>query len=245
MIEYRPFYQFGYYLPHGISATPEIISKLMMEFKDLKLLPSTIPSFQIGPDQKVTNGLQLQLLTENRDLTVDFEPNRYLIKKLKTTEVPIPSIEDFARICKRIILVLGNLVPLNATRLSFVTTGLCKSMTPEELDKINSSLFNLPTKFKKIKPIEWNSRQIIRETRKIDGSEELMNIIIEIARVQGVLNINNGLAPFDRIEIGFDINTFQENNSQRFTPNSIAPFLTDSNAIQNELESSLKELLYA
>jgi hypothetical protein len=50
---------------------------------------------------------------------------------------------------------------------------------------------------------------------------------------------------FDRIEIGFDINTIQENQETRFSVDAIESFFSGANKIRNQILKDLEVFLDA
>ena len=244
MIDIIPFLQFGFFVPHGITAQPETIVKLTNEFKDWNLLPSTVQSLQLNNIQPLSTVMQLQLISPKRDLIIDFEPIRYNIKFNAVPEKPVPAIEEFSLKVSKIINLLNRITPYKANRLSFVTRCFCKKMSIKEIDSVNSKIFNLPTLFKDNIPVEWSTRQIIRKEIAFNGKKELINIILDINKVQlltleGIKNI-----PEDRIELGFDINTYQLNQSQRFDSDDVTPFISSAEKIMKEIEQDIQKVIY-
>lgn len=245
MVEIRPFLQFVYFVPHAITAQPKIIMQLLNEFQDWSLLPTTVPGFQLNGDQGLNQVMQLQLISEKKDLVINFEPQRYNIQFNSIPGKEILKIEECSEKIFRIITTLNRLVPYKATRLSVVTKSICKKMSLEEINHINENLFSLPKIFNENHPVEWNTRQVIRKEINIKDRVELINIVFDIGKIQ-ILSLQEGHGvPEDRIELGFDINTYQANLAQRFSPEYIIPFINETVRIQNEIEKEMKDLCYA
>lgn len=246
LIEHRAFYQFGFFVPHNISVTPEQVAGLMPDFFSLNMLPAiqSLPNIYLGLGESPANLQQLRFMTADKQLIVDFELNhRYLIQMTGLPGAKLPDYDFFSNRVKEIIEKLEKKVPIKAHRLSFVTTGIGKKMEKNQLDRINEKLFTLPEKFRSHKPIEWNSRQVCREDKTINGRTEILNIIMNISRIENVHHFEAKPTSFDGIEVNFDINTFQGNNEQRFSSDDVRPFLAEAGGIQRELESSLEKII--
>jgi hypothetical protein len=245
LIENRPFYQAGFFAPHGVTPTPETIAKLISAFSEFEFLPTTIQALQLGGAPASVPTLQLQLFSQDRRWTIDFEPHRFLIQQHMIQQTPLDPPQTFTERVFRFIHLLHELYPYSATRLSFVTRGLCREMSSAELDFVHGSLFTLPSVMSDTKPVEWSTRQVIRVDRSIADRPETLNVVTDIGRVQGVLSGGQESVPFDRIQIALDINTHQGNQAQRFTPDQVVPFLNAAFALQTEVEQGVEELVYA
>jgi hypothetical protein len=116
-------------------------------------------------------------------------------------------------------------------------------MEDKQLNAIHNKLFNLPKEFMENNVVEWNNRQVYRINRDINGKNELLNVILNINRIQVIHHFEHNPEPYDGIEIGFDINTFQGNSSQRFSVDDVPYFLGEANAIKNSMEESLQEII--
>lgn len=67
-------------------------------------------------------------------------------------------------------------------------------------------------------------------------------MITSINRIQGLLQITPEIQPFDRIDIKFDINTHQNNKSQRFDSEDIHLFLDQAVPTIQKLLMEIEEL---
>jgi hypothetical protein len=166
---------------------------------------------------------QLQFMTPFKNLTIDFEPNRYLIQMIDVPNYPLPDYEVFYNKVREIIAILERGITIKANRMSFVTTGLYQRMQESEIAQAHSNLFVLPEQLNGRSFVEWNNKQVYRETRKINTRDELENIIMNINRLQIAQHPDKRLSGYNGIEITFDINTHQENNEQRFTADDVIP----------------------
>ena len=67
---------------------------------------------------------------------------------------------------------------------------------------------------------------------------------MDINRIQGFLTEENKKKNFDRIQVNFDINTFQGNQAQRFDILDVRSFLIASQHIQVKIEKELEGIFY-
>jgi hypothetical protein len=245
LIEHRPFYQFTFFFFHGVIGTPEWVNKLSPGFGSLEMMPSLVPhpNIYLGLGEQPANMQQLRFLTAQKDMLVIFNADRYIFQMQIIPMRKLPLIDDFIEKADKIVKIINSVVEGKASRMGFTTTGICKKMNTERLNEIHQKLFNLPNEFRENEFVEWNSRQVYRETRDINGKNELLNIILDLNRIQITHNFEHQPVPFDGIEIGFDINTYQGNSAQRFSIDDVRPFLSESFSINNNIETSLQEIL--
>jgi hypothetical protein len=245
VIEFRPYYQFGYFLPHGIFAKPETVAQLTGDFTPLGMIPSTVQGsmFAIGSEPGINMVPQLQFMTPFKNLTIDFALDRYVIQMIDVPNYPLPAYEVFYNTAQEIIAILEKIKKMKAARMSFLTTGLYRKMQDSEITQAHSNLFVLPEQLNGHPFVEWNGRQVYREKRKINTRDELINIIMNINKLQIAQHPNKRLSEYNGIEISLDINTYQGNNEQRFTADDVIPFLKDAANIREDLEVSVEKII--
>ena len=237
-VENRQFYQIGFFRPHGVTPSTDDIARLTSEFAEFDFLPAAVPVFQSGSQADAVQDIQLQLFTQDRQWTVDFEPDRFLIQRNTAADEEAEYPNAFASGTIHILSHLHNLYPCLATRLSFVTRGLCRKMSNYELDNAYGRLFRLPAFSEDSNPLEWSVQQVIRREESINDKSELLNIVAGSRRVQ------TDVSDSDRIQIIMDINTFQGNQNQRFTPDDIDSFIKIAMHNTYEFERSVESLIY-
>jgi hypothetical protein len=116
-------------------------------------------------------------------------------------------------------------------------------MPEEKLADIYDRLFNPIPFYGDNPPFEWNTRSVARKTLEINSIQESINVITDINRVRGQLMQHNNSLEFDRIAIGFDINTIQENQETRFSVDAIESFFSGANEIRNQILKDLEVFL--
>jgi hypothetical protein len=242
MVEHVEHYQFSFFAPGAhVQPSPDIIARLLDTFKDKGFIPTTIQELQIGPITQVR--LQLQLTTPQLEWNLAFEPLRVLLTKQNVARAdseiggPADFVGEVVGVFSRLLQVL----PLTGTRLSYVTKGLLPEMSPEVLQQVNLRLLNLPAFYLENPPVEWTTRNVARYEVSVVDKAEIFNVITDINRVQGTIQGKEGPRPFDRIQIGFDINTFHGNITPRFGANDVGPFLQEATKISQRISDEIGE----
>ncbi|MDR0639799.1 MAG: hypothetical protein LBG27_13020 [Spirochaetaceae bacterium] len=69
LIEYRPFYQFTFFLFHGVVGTPEWVARFSPGFEKLAMMPSLVsqPNIYLGFGEQPANLQQLNFVTAQKD----------------------------------------------------------------------------------------------------------------------------------------------------------------------------------
>jgi hypothetical protein len=240
MIDYVSHYQFGFFAPGArVEPLPDNISRLLFVLQDKGFIPTTTQEIQIGPITQ--QRLQLQMITMQSEWVLAFEPHRVVLTKRNVPQIEIGRAESFIEEVVETFSRLWREIPLTGTRLSYVTKGLLHTMSPENLTRVNSQLFNLPAFYSEHPPIEWTSRNVARYETYIGDKLEIINVITDINRVTGTIPLRTGLQAGNRIEIGFDINTFQGNTIPRFGLDDVGLFLKTAVELSQQILSELEE----
>jgi len=225
-----------------ISPSPELISKLLMLFKDKNLLPSTFQEISVHTPRPQT---RLRLSSQNNEWNLNFATRRLDIEKNATDPKGqnLGTAEEFAEQAHDLFNRILTEFKKKGNRISLITSGLLKEMPEEKLADIYDRLFNPIPFYGDNPPFEWNTRYVARKTLEINGIQESINVITDINRVRGQLMQPNNILEFDRIEIGFDINTIQENQETRFSVDAIESFFSGANEIRNHILEDLEGFL--
>jgi hypothetical protein len=77
----------------------------------------------------------------------------------------------------------------------------------------------------------------------VSGREEEVNVITDVNRIRGASSGEEGSEPYDRIQIGFDINTYQANRDPRFEVRDAEAFFPEALQVRDRILSHLKERL--
>lgn len=227
-----------------ILPSPEVISKMLKLFHDKNLLPGTfqeISPHSMGPQ------LRLRLSSPDNEWNVTFATHRMDVEKNPTDPKGqnLGSVEMFTNEANEFFSRILTKFKRKANRISLITSGLLREMTNDKLADIYNKLFNPIGFYQKNSPFEWNSRCAARVTFQIDDSPEHVNMITNINRVHGHFIQPNIVMDFDRIEVGFDINTIQENQETRFDIGSLNSFYLKAAKLRDKILSELEVLLDA
>jgi hypothetical protein len=215
---------------------------LLEIFKDKGLLPTTFQ--EIGPNSPATQ-VRLRLNSPNNEWAINFASRRIDVEKnpveaagknMGDVDVFINDVIDFmTRILERF--------PKKGNRLSIITSGMLREMKEKRLDSIYEKLFRPLPFYSNPLPFEWNHRTVTRRGVKIEGIDEQINVITNINRVRGNLMEPGHILPFDRIEIGFDINTLAEEDANRFSINSMKEFMEHALIIRNDIAREIEGII--
>ncbi len=242
MIDRTGKYEVGFFAQGThVEPNPDIIIRLLETFKDRGFLPITVDEVLIGSSSKMRR--QLQLTDNNSVWNLAFEPHRILLTKSEVKGLDIGTPDNFIGEAVDIIGRILHVIPLKGSRLSYITKGLLKEMTDVELKKVNSNLLKLPAFYIDDPPHQWVIKNVNRKEFHLHKKLEQVNIITEISRIQGLFN-NDPPIPFDRIAVGFDINTYQKNKDPRFGIEDIVNFLRIAVDVSKQITTEEEKIIY-
>ena len=225
-----------------IVPSPDVISPLLNIFRDKGFLPTTFQ--EIGP-QSPAPQVRLRLNSPNNEWGINFASHRIDIEKnpvlaagknIGEIEVFVDEVIDF------IGRILGHFNK-KGHRLSIITSGMLREMSHDRLDSIYNKLFCPLPFYKQILPFEWNSRSATQSAINLENHDEKINVITSINRVRGQLIEPQRVMQFDRIEVGFDINTLAEENTDRFSVESLKEFFEGALNVRATIIEEIKETI--
>ncbi|MHA1789464.1 MAG: hypothetical protein ACTSXT_09575 [Candidatus Helarchaeota archaeon] len=210
------------------------------EFRDKELIPAM---FQEVSAKGVKNRFILK--SQNDEWNIEFGSDRLDIKKVNRNinVINFGNKEGFLKDVLSILEVVFSKFPRKSNRISFISHYFCKPLKTQELNNIILNISDLPKTFINNPPVNWNHRYVSRIEKMINKKKELLNFIGEINRIQGRLKIDSEIKDFDRIELKFDINTFQNNQDYRFEQNDLVDFYTKVNKWENDLLNEFIQLM--
>lgn len=126
-----------------------------------------------------------------------------------------------------------------------MTGGLLREMPEERLQQIYTMLFQPVTFYTENPPIEWELASVARVTLTINSKDEKLNVITRIKRLQGRMAQPSGFMPFDRIQLLFDINTFQATMEPRFDIEAVSDFFLKAADLRATLLKQMENHLNA
>ena len=128
-------------------------------------------------------------------------------------------------------------------RLSILTSGVLREMTHEQLLKIYAKLFRSLPFYEQAIPFEWNYRCVSKSEIQIGEASEQINVITSINRIKGQILEPSSVKQFERIEVGFDINTIAENKDNRFTAESFKDFFDSALRTRYEILNQIRDIV--
>jgi hypothetical protein len=124
-----------------------------------------------------------------------------------------------------------------------VTNYLLEEMDKSEFNKVYNKLNNPINIYKKNDIVDWNNRTVTRLPIHIGKLEETLNVISLIRRLKDTLRFNSKPKRIDRVELHFDINTYQALTEYRFDLKSFDEFINKAFDLEYELKKKYLELL--
>ncbi len=215
-----------------ITPSPNNLTYFINKFSDKELVPAM---FQEVSNDGLKNRFTLK--SPNDEWNIEFGSDRLDIKKVNR-DINVSEFgnkKEFLEEVLKIISIVFDRFPHKANRISFVSHYFCKPLNNEELNSVLFKIANLPTTYQKYPPVNWNNRYVSRVEKEINENKELLNLIGEVNRIQGQLKISSKIEEFDRIELKFDINTFQGNQDYRFESDDFTSFYMKVNDWEEEL----------
>jgi hypothetical protein len=235
MIDINLKYQvvlFGSY--EDIAPNPETIKYFIEKFSDKGLIPTTFQ--ELSPNGVIN---RFSLASSDGKWLIEFSSNRIDINKTNKDigVTDIGEINQFIVEIQEIVGIINEKFPKKHNRLSLITRYLFSEMDDKTMSSIYTKLNNTIELYKKHPIADWNNRAVSRVAYNIGDVSELFNIISEVKRTIGNHSFNSKIQKIDRVELMFDLNTYQGNTDYRFDLNSVNMFL---NTV-TEIESNLKE----
>lgn len=222
-----------------ITPTPDILKYLIDSFAEKQLIPTT---FQEIGNTGVLNRL---ILKSSDDIwNIEIGSNKLdIFKNNRNIGVSdMNSLSIFIADAKHIAKIFDDKFHKKYNRLALVTRHLLKEMSPEEILESFKKNFNTIPLYKNNIPVDWKNRIVTRLPLKLKN-KEISNVISEISRIRGTLLINSKIQTIDRIELKFDINTFQGNGDYRFENDDVCLFLDEALKLESTLESEYVKLI--
>jgi hypothetical protein len=245
MFDYIGKYQATFFAPVSeIAPSPEVISALLLMFRDKGFLPST---FQELSAESAALNVRLRLNSPNNEWGINFAHNRIDIEKnpIAASGKNMGDVKKFAEDAQDFFSRILGHFKKKGTRLSIVTGGLLKEMTDEQLTAVYGKLFRPLPFYDANIPFEWVSRCVGKFTTKIDKAPEKINVITELSRVAGQFIEPSSVRRFDRINLHFDINTVAESVDNRFTADSFGAFFKGALKIRANIIEQVRGVVNA
>lgn len=220
---------------------PDTLTYFIQKFSDKELIPGTFQ--EIGPggvserfNLKDTNGVW----------SIEFNSNRIDIIKVNSNigVTELSSIDDFVKEVKNISEIILNKFSRKAHRLALVNTYIIMDLDNKDYSRVFTKLFNPIPTYKNNDRSEWGSRMVSRIENTFGDKKELHNVITEINRLKGNLNIKSNTENVERIQAKLDINTYQGNSEPRFDFADMVSFFDQTAKWQNSLKEEINSIIF-
>ena len=119
---------------------------------------------------------------------------------------------------------------IKSKRVGLLTQYLYNGL---DVNKVSSSFQNNIAFFNQKPIIDWNIKTATRHI--IEAIKEVANFSTDIRKIQRPMKINNGTSLFDGLLLNIDINTLAENESYRFTVESIKSLINEFSTIETNI----------
>ncbi|MFF2457639.1 hypothetical protein [Peribacillus simplex] len=206
-----------------IEPKPENIMELMPLLSKFSLMPTTMQ--ELNPNYGLVPLNRLSLASDNNEFRVDIGLDKVTISKnaVNNSGIIEADISSFVTDAEYILDEILTKYNKLGTRVSLISNGLFPETSVENLEETYGKFISPIDYYETNKPFEWNARSVSREKYNISQREETINIISEVARVQG--HFNNQHSEFDRINLKTDINTIGQSTEKRLNGTSVKEFL--------------------
>jgi len=242
MIDVKLKYQASIFIDGSdIIPTSDKITEILPLFRDKELIPGTFSEISANNPKPQT---RLRLATTNNEWEINLASQRIDIIK-SSTDAKGSNLGELEQFCQEAYELGERIIKKyskNANRISMVSSFLLEEMEEKQLIGIYSRLFNAPAFYEKHAPVSWSWRTVARKEIDLNGEKELFNVILTIQRLQG--DFGGGVVPFDRIELLFDINTYQGNKNYRFGAEHLQMFYKKALGLYQNLFDEVGGLIY-
>ena len=235
MIDTKIVYVANIFVNNDILPNAKNITYFANEFADKGLVPTIF---------KQTTNLQtqnrLQLSSPNGEWIVRFLSDRIdIVKSAKSFNTNIGEFEEFCQNAVDIWQKINKEYKKTANRIGITSTVLLKEMSEDNIHKIFKKIFIPIPLFDLDKPISWENELVSRVSKLILNDNELINITVNLQRVQGRFKETDSITEFDRVQLTLHFNTISENTEYRFKDDAIIDFLKSGSTWQSELSNAI------
>jgi hypothetical protein len=235
MIDIKLLYIANVFVNNDIVPNAKNITYFVNEFEDRGFVPT---SFKQVINSQAHN--RLQLSSPDNEWVVRFLDDRIdIVKSMKSTKNDIGDFDDFCQDAISIWQKINKQYNKTANRIGITSNVLLKEMSNDNLKNIFKKLFIPFPVYNLDNPISWEHELISRIPKKILSSEELINVALNLKRVQGQYKDEDIVTDFDRVQLSLHLNTNAENTEYRFKDDAIIDFLKSVSSWQSELSNSI------
>ena len=201
-----------------LDASSDVITKLFNAFKEEGFLPNTIQVLQVEqPSNKTTVRLRPQLIKTGDECVINILPDRidFAINRRENSQI-IEQFESYIETLKKVM----NTFSLSSNRLALTATYQLNA-NQEQTVIMKETLLPTFSYYNDNEAIEATAHNVARPLIKIsDALSEYYNVNTDVMfKVVGQGELHQ-----TKTMVRFDVNTLQENNTNRFNKNNIYGF---------------------
>lgn len=221
-----------------IKPETDIILKLLTNLKDEAFIPGTVDLAVLDPmTKKITTDSRIQMMSQNKawsivfleeriDFNYNFQPDTMSMKKI------VDVYEYIKKLIEKVFSVFPNTM---GNRIAFNGKILLNEMTDEEADAFMNRFSSPMSIYNDKKLTEWAVRFNSKEQISWNNHCEECNCITEISKIINVGNTNE-----NRILIGVDLNTIQENMELKFKYEDMLQFSEKAKEISENIVDEIE-----
>ncbi|MBL7942296.1 MAG: hypothetical protein JNM00_06000 [Flavobacteriales bacterium] len=184
---------------------------------------------------------RLELSSQESDWKYQFLNQRFNITKTPRSLDPnaMGSLSEFLNRCREDFLKYLDFRKVAAYRLAINTEVVISQLT--EINDVYQRVFKAIPYYSVGEVTEWTFRSVTRISMPILNMAEELNLITNLQRVTGRMNIGTEELNFNGLLRQFDLNTYQENTQQRFGVKETDFFFVNIENTYNELSRQIHE----
>jgi len=226
-----------------ITPTSPYFSKLFDILKDRGLLPSIVQENNsiITPN----NAHRLRLQSPTNLWSVTFLSNRIDIEKMSVIGEPnsLGDISNFIEEVNIIFCKISSVFAEKGSRIALITGGLLKEMDSASLSNVYNKIFSVLPFYNENIPFEWSWKSTSKSIIKINNEDESINVNTFLNRGIGKINLQTSFMDYDRVVVDFDLNSVMENESKRFSLDSLHGAFISLLNIRSEIIDQINHMI--
>lgn len=217
----------------SLSYSKDKLVTMLNAFPSIPLIPNIIQGINGTGHQtqrmrfSTNDGLTIALLEERIDVCIVSQD----IAGFSSDEVQ--KVQDRLVCIMKAIFEAFDCITMS-NRMALYVEYVYFDLTDEQKNNYRDKFLNKVKYYSDKLVDEFAARYVGRITKKIDGNDEIVNVITSID--YWLSNLLKSDKPVSGYHIDMDINTFQDNRKYRFGVEALSDFMNEANAVRKELE---------
>ena len=216
----------------------DIILNLLTNLQDESFIPGTVDLAVLDPmTKKVTTDSRIQMVSQNKTWSIIFLEERIDFNyNFQADTVGLKDIACVYEYMRKLVEKVFSIFPDTiGNRIAFNGKILLNEMTDEEIDAFMNRFSSRLSVYNGKKLLDWSVRFNSKEQIAWDDHCEDCNCITEISKITNMENLHE-----NRILIGVDLNTMQQNMELRFKYGDILQFSEKAKAISESIVDEIE-----